>query len=71
MKTFEIVQIHKVDHLYILLSSALQLKAHYFNKEQQNFFSLPEKSSQKSRTAFPSYLIEVYGQQITKSTISP
>ena len=37
--------------------------------EQQPFLSLPEKASHLSRTAFLSYLIEIYGKQLTNGSI--
>ena len=54
------------DELDMLLNTAKQLKYHYFAVEQQPHLYLPEKASQVSRTAFLSYLVEIYGSQLTK-----
>ena len=66
---FDIEQYQNHDELNILLNIAKQIKAHYFTLDQQPFFSLPEKASHLSRTAFLSYLIEIYGKQLTKGSI--
>ena len=50
----------------ILLKTAKQLKYHYFAVGQQPHLSLPEKASQVTRTTFLSYLVEIYGIQLTK-----
>ena len=55
--------------LNILLITAKQLKYHYFAIKQQPHLSLPEKASQFSRTAFFSYLVEIYGTQLTKGSV--
>ena len=53
----------------MLLNTAKQLKYHYFAVEQQPHFFLTEKASQVSRTAFLSYLVEIYGAQVTKGSV--
>ena len=63
---FDITLYQNQDELNILLNVAKQLKTHYFSLEQQPFLSLPEKASHITRTAFLSYLIEIYGKQLTK-----
>ena len=57
------------DELNILLNTAKRLKYHYFAIEQRPHLSLPEKASQVSRTAFLSYLVEIYGTQLTKGSV--
>ena len=57
------------DELNLLLNVAKQLKYHYLEAEQQSLLSLPDEASQVSRTAFLSYLIEIYGAQLTKGPI--
>ena len=62
---------HQVE-LNILLNTAKQLKCNRFAVEQQpllSLLSLPEKPSQVSRTAFLSYLVEIYGAQLTKCSV--
>ena len=66
---FEVKYYQNQDELNILLKIAKQLKYHYFAKEQQPHLSLPEKASQVSRTAFHSYLVEIYGTQLTKGSV--
>ena len=66
---FEVKHYQHQDELNILLNTAKQLKYHYFAIEQQPHLSLPEKASQVSRTAFLSYLIEIYGTQLTKGSV--
>ena len=63
---FEFKHYQHQDEINILLNTANQLKYHYFAVEQQPLLSLPEKASQVSRTAFLSYLVEIYGAQLTK-----
>ena len=58
--TFEVKQYEHQDELNILLNTAKLLKYHYFAVEQQPYLFLPEKASQVSRTAFLSFLVEVY-----------
>ena len=53
----------------IILNTAKQLKYHYFAVEQQPHLSLPEKASQVSRTAFLSFLVQIYGAQLTKGSV--
>ena len=66
---FEVKHYQHQDELNILLNAAKQLKYLYFAKEQQPHLSLPEKASQVSRTAFLSYLVEIYGTQLTKCSV--
>ena len=66
---FEVKHYQHQDELKILLNISKQLKYHYFAVEQQLFFSVPKKASQISRNAFLSYLIEIYGAQITKGSV--
>ena len=66
---FEVKHYQHQDELNILLNTAKQLKYHYFAIEQQPHLSLPEKASQVSRTAFLSYLIEIYGTELTKGSV--
>ena len=67
---FEAKHYQHQDDLNILLNTAKQHKYLYFAAEQQPLlFSLPDKASQVSRTAFLSYLIEIYGAQLTKGSI--
>ena len=54
---FEVKYYQHQYELYILLNI------------QQPHLSLPEKASQVSRTAFLSYLVEVCGTQLTKSSV--
>ena len=53
----------------MLLKAAKQLKYHYFAVEQQPHLNLPEIASQVSRTAFLSYLVEIYGTQLTQGSV--
>ena len=57
------------DALNMLLKTAKQLKYHYFAVEQQPHLHLPKTASQVSRTAFLSYLIEIYGAQLTHGSV--
>ena len=66
---FEVKHYQHQDEINILLNTAKQLKYHYFAVEQQPHLSLPEKASQVSRTAFLSYLVEIYGTQLTKGSV--
>ena len=66
---FDIKRYQNQDELNILLNIAKQLKAHYFTLEQQPYLLFPGKASHISRTAFLSYLIEIYGKQFTKRSI--
>ena len=66
---FEVKHYQHQDGLSILLNSAKQLKYHSFAIKQQPQLSLPEKASQVSRTAFLSYLVEIYGTQFTKGSV--
>ena len=66
---FEFKRYQNQDELNILLNTAKQLKYHYFAVEQQPHLSLPEKASQFLRTAFLSYLVEIYGTQLTKGSV--
>ena len=66
---FEVKQYQHQNELNILLNTAKQLKYHYFAVEQQPHLSLPEKASHVSRTAFLSYLVEIYGTQLTKGSV--
>ena len=66
---FEVKHYQHQDELNILLNTAKQLKYHYFAIKQQPHLSLPEKASQVSRTAFLSYLIEIYGTELTKGSV--
>ena len=63
------VRHYQHQELNILLNTAKQLKYHYFAIEQQPHITLPEKASQVSRTAFLSYLVEIYGTQLTKGSV--
>ena len=67
--SLEVKHYQHQDELNILLNTAKQLKYHCFAVEQQPYLSLPEKASQVSRTAFLSYLVEIYGTQLTKGSI--
>ena len=69
IKPFEITEIHIVAQLKILPSTTLWLKTHCFNQDQQHFHSLPKNASQIARTAFLSFLIEIYVQDLTKGAI--
>ena len=66
---FEVKHYQHQDELNIPLNTTKQLKYRYFAVEQQPHLSLREKASQVSRTAFLSYLIEIYGTQLTKGSI--
>ena len=66
---FEASHYQHQDELNLLLNVANQLKYHYFAVERQPLLFLPDKESQVSRTAFLSYLIEIYGAQLTKGSI--
>ena len=66
---FEAKHYQHQDELNLLLNVAKQHKYHYFGAEKQPLLSLPDKASQVSRTAFLSYLIEIYGAQLTKGSI--
>ena len=66
---FEVKHYQHQDELNILLNTAKQLKYHYFAVKQQPRLSLPEKASQVSPTAFLSYLVEIYGIQLTKGSV--
>ena len=66
---FEVEHYRHQDELKILLNTAKQLKCHCFTVEQQLLLSLPEKASQVPRTAFLSYLVEIYGSQLTKGSV--
>ena len=66
---FEVKHYQHPDELNILLNTTKQLKDHYFAVEQQPHLSLREKASQVSWTAFLSYLVEIYGTQLTKGSI--
>ena len=66
---FDIKEYQNQDELNILLNIAKQLKTHYFSLEQQSFLFLPEKASHIFRTAFLSYLIEIYNKQLKKGAI--
>ena len=57
------------DELNMLLNTAKQLKYHYFAAEQQPHLNLQERASQVSRTAFLSYLVEIYGNQLTQGSV--
>ena len=65
----EVKQYGHQDELNLLLNTAKQLKFHYFAVEQHPLLSLPEKASQASRSAFLSYLDEIYGAHLTKGSI--
>ena len=66
---FEAKHYQDQDELNLLLNVAKQLKYHCFAAEQRPFFSLQDKASQVSRTAILSYLIKIYGAQLTKGLI--
>ena len=66
---FEVKHYQHHNELNILLNTAKQLKFHYFAVEQQPHLSLPETASPVSRTAFLLYLVEIYGAQLTKSSV--
>ena len=66
---FEVKHYQHQDELKILLKTAKQLKNYYFAMKKQSIISLPEKASQVSRTAFLSYLVEIYGTQLTKGSV--
>ena len=66
---FEVRHYQHQDELNILEHTTKQLKYHYSAVEQQPHLSLPEKASQFSRTAFLSYLFEIYGTQLTKGSV--
>ena len=66
---FEVEPYQNQDELNILLNIAKQVKYHYCAVEQNLLLCLPEKASQVSRTVFLSYLLERYGDQLTKGTI--
>ena len=66
---FEVKHYQHQDELNILLNTAKQLKYHYFAVQQQPLLSLTEKASQVSRTAFLSYLFEIYRAQLTKGSV--
>ena len=66
---FEVKHYQHQDELNILLNTAKQLKYHYFATEQQPHPSLAEKASQVSRTAFLSYLVEIYETQPTRGSV--
>ena len=66
---YEVKHYRHQDELNILLNTAKQLKFHYFAVEKQPNHSLSEKASQVSRTAFLSYLVEIYGAQLTKGSV--
>ena len=57
------------DELNILLNTAKQLKYHNCAAEQQPLLSTPVKASRVSRTAFLSYLVEIYGAQLKKDSV--
>ena len=63
---FEVKHYQHKNEPNILLNTTKQLIYHYFAVEQQPHLSLPEKASQVSRTPFLSYLVEIYGTQLTK-----
>ena len=65
---FEVKHYQHQDELNILLNTAKQLKCHYLTIEQQPLLSSPEKASKVSRTAFLSYLVEIYGAQLIKGS---
>ena len=66
---FEVKHYRHHDEINLLLNVAKQLKYHYFAADHQQLPSLPDKASQVSRTAFLSYLIEIYGAQLKKKSI--
>ena len=66
---FEAKHYQHQDELNIILNTAKQLKYHYFAVKQQPNPSLPEKALQVSRTAFLSYLVEIYGTQPRKGSV--
>ena len=66
---FDFKHHQRQDELNILLNTAKQLKYHYFTAEQQTLLSLPEKTLQVPRTTFLSYLVEIYGAQLTKGSV--
>ena len=66
---FEVKHNEHQDELNVLLNTAKQLKYQCFATEQQPHLSLPEKASQISRTTFLSYLVEIYGTQLTKGSV--
>ena len=66
---FEVKHYQHQDEYNIILNIANQIKYHFFAVEQQPLLYLPEKASQVSRTAFFSYLVEIYGAQLTKGSV--
>ena len=69
IRPFEVKHYQHQDELNSLLITAKQLKHHYVAVEQQPHISLPEKASQVSRTVFLSYIVEIYGAQLTKGSV--
>ena len=66
---FTIKNYQHQDELNMLLYTAKQLKYHYFAVGHQPHLNLQEKASQVSRTAFLSYLVEIYGTQHTQGSV--
>ena len=66
---FEATHYQYQDKLNLHPNVSTQLKYHYFAAEQRPVFSLPDKASQFSRTAFLSCLIEIYGFQLQEEEI--
>ena len=66
---FEVKHYQHQDELNIFLNTAKHLKYHLFAVEQQPHLFLPDKASQVSRIAFLSYLVEIYGTQLTKGSV--
>ena len=66
---FEVEHYRHQDELKILLNTAKQLICHCFTVEQLLLLSLPETESHVSRTSFLSYLVEIYGSQLTKGSV--
>ena len=66
---YETKHYQQQDELNLFLNVAKHLEYHYFEAEQQPLLFLPDKASQVSRTAFLSYLIEIYRAQLTKGSI--
>ena len=66
---FEVKHYQHQDEFNIRLNVSKQLKCQYFAVEQQPLLPLPEKAPQVSRTAFLSYLVEIYGAQLTKGSV--
>ena len=69
MKRLQSKHYQHQDELNLLPNVAKQLKYHCFAAEQQSLLSLPDRASQVSRTVFLSYIIEIYGVQLTKDLI--